>query len=270
MQGLEKDQLYIYQAYDVQPYFPKKQCTDTFGKQVRCTLYQALSEHNRLPGVLLIVVGNHRIDDMVTTPYHTKRVWNTLFTEIDRAIKARKNDLPRKAYLNEEPRVFVVNIAPRFKEHCENVDSGFDSFKTKRRRLNNLLPQLAAKFEFEVLAINGILPDNPEFFEMSTGKLSGKGMREYWVSVCRELKVADERVKEKIRNNIIKSYLEDQKHEERIQSEKDEFRVERNRFTDFRSGDGNFDRRNVKSKSASFRKPNFGRNRFHRGHSAQR
>lgn len=214
MQGLEKDQLYIYQAYDVQIFYPKKQCSDTFGKQVRTTLYQALKENNKLPAVLLVITGNDKIDNMVSTPYHTKRIWNTLFTEIDRAIKARKNDLPRKAYLNEEPRVFISNVYPRYKDHCERLDAGFDTFKTKRRRLNNILPQVAEKYSFEVMSVTGIMPDNSEFFEMSTGKLSGKGMREFWVSISKELKFADETVKERIRNGIIKSYLDDKKHED--------------------------------------------------------
>lgn len=272
MQHLEKDQLYLYQAYDVQSFFPKKQCTDSFGKQVRCTLYEALSQHNNLPAVLIIVIGNNRIDDLVTTPYHTKRVWNTLFTEVDRTIKARKNDLPRKAFLNEEPRVFIVNIAPRFKDHCENLNDGFDTFKTKRRRLNNLLPQLTAKFDFEVLAVNGILPDNPEFFEMSTAKLSGKGMREYWFSVSRELKIADERIKEKIRNDIIKSYLDDKKQEEIIQKDRSEFSAERKRFENvgFSGKTNKLDRGDGRGSNNYFRKPNFGRNRFNRGHSASR
>lgn len=272
MQGLEKDQLYLYQAYDVKVFYPKKQCSDTFGRQVRYTLYQGLAENNKLPAVLLIVIGNNRIDDLVSTPYHTKRIWNTLFTEIDRAIKARKNDLPRKCFLNEEPRVFVVNVYPRFKDHCEQKNEGFDTFKTKRRRINNILPQISQKYGFNVITVNGIIPDNEEFFELSTGKLSGKGMREYWNSVSRELKVADETIKEKIRNDIIKSYLDDRKQEEKIQTEKREFATERSRLSD----SNNFTRQNRLDRgdnrfNNSFQwKPNFRGNRFNRGHSANR
>lgn len=230
MQGLEKDQLYLYQAYDVQGFYPRKLCTDTFGKQVRSTLYEALKQHNRLPAVLLIVTGNDKIDRMVSTPYHTKRIWSTLFTEIDRTLKARKNDLPQKAFLNEEPRVFITNVFPRYKEHCERLDQGFDTFRTKRRRLNNLLPQLGQKFDFEIISVNGIILDNPEFFEMSTAKLSGKGMREFWISVSRELKLADECLKDRICNQIIKSYLDDKKQEERLQIEKRNYHNEREGF----------------------------------------
>lgn len=220
MQMLNKDELYIYQAYDVQSYFPKKQCSDSFGKQLRTVLYKALEDHNRLPAVMIFVVGNNRIDSMVTTPYHTKRIWNALCNEIDRTIKARKNVLPRKCFLNEEPRVFFTNIFPRYKDHCDAVDGGFDSFKTKRRRLNNILPQILGKFGFDVLPVNGILTDQEDYFISSTKLLSGKGMEMFWTSISKELRLADERLKENIKNKVIQSYHEDQDELARIRREK--------------------------------------------------
>lgn len=227
IQTVNKDELYLYQAYDIRMYFPKKQCTDTFGKCVRNTLYEALRENNRLPAVLLVITGNQKIDDMVSTPYHTKRIWTAVCTEIDRAIKARKNDLPRKAFLNDEPRVFFSNIYPRYKDHCETHDQGFESFKTKRRRLNNIMPQVMSNYNFEVLPISGIIPDNQEYFILSTGQLSGKGMDAFWRSVSKELKLADELVKEKIKNKIIKSYLEEKHDQEHIRNEQQNIRHER-------------------------------------------
>lgn len=131
MQAQDKDDLYMYHAYDPKFFFPRKLCPDTFGKMIRCSLYEALEQYNKLPAVILVITGNAKIDDMVSTPFHTKRIWRTICTEIDRAIKARKNDLPRKATLNEEPRVFFSNVFPRYKDHCEALDEGFESFKTK-------------------------------------------------------------------------------------------------------------------------------------------
>lgn len=90
MQLQNKDELYIYQAYDVQSFYPNKLCSDSFGKVVRCCLYEALNEHNRLPAVIVVVTGNKDVDDKVSTPFNTKRIWNALGNEIDRAIKARK------------------------------------------------------------------------------------------------------------------------------------------------------------------------------------
>lgn len=227
MQMQEKDGLYLHSAYGVQPYYPKKLCSDSFGKQVRSQLYSALEEHNRLPAVIIVVIGNGKIDDKVSTPFHTRRVWNALCVEIDRAIKSRKNDLPRKAYLNEEPRVFFTEMFPTSKNHCEDLGSGFDSFKSKRRRLNNVLPQVLAKYKFEIMQINGIDPNLDENFVASTGHLSGKGTEIFWKAVARELKLADEKLKETIKNNIIKSYLEDKNEQELIAREKDKIRQDR-------------------------------------------
>lgn len=223
-QNYNRDELYLYQGYDVKLFYPKKQCSDTFGKIIRSTLFEALNQYNNLPAVILVVTGNDEIDDKVSTPYHTKRIWTAVCTELDRAIKARKNQLPRKAFLNEEPRVFFTNVYPRYKDHCESLDKGFESFKTKRRRLNNILPQVASTFNFEVLTINGIIPDNQEFFVMSTGKLSGKGMEQFWISVSKEIRLADERVKAKIKDKIIRSYLEEEKEKDRIARERQEIR----------------------------------------------
>lgn len=227
MQSQDKDQLYLYQAYNVKIFYPKKLCTDTFGKVLRCTLYEGLNQHAKLPAVIIVVTGNKKIDDMVSTPFHTKRIWKTICTEFDRAIKARKNDLPKKAVLNEEPRIFFTNVFPRSKDHCNAVDSGSDSFKTKRRRLNNLLPQVLATFGFKVLNITGILPDDVENFVDSTGQLTSKGILIFWKSVSQELRAADEALKEKIKNNIIGVYLDEVKEQERLDRDRQVDRQDR-------------------------------------------
>lgn len=67
----------------------------------------------------------------------------------------------------------------------------------------------------------------------STGLLSGKGMVAFWKSVSFELRLADERLKGKIRQKIIDSYLEDQKQKDEIRKEKSKFQL--NRFSTPRS-----------------------------------
>lgn len=220
MQVLRKDDLYMYQEYDVYSFYPKKLCNDTFGKVLRSTLGEALGKHNKLPSVMIIVVGNSNIDDKVTTNQHTRRVWTAICNEIDRSLKARKDDLPKKACVTEEPRVYITNIPPRHKDHGENLDDGFEPFKTKRRRLNNILPQVAEKFNFSVLTITGILPDNVDLFVPSTGSLNGKGMEAFWNSVSRELRLADDLVKQKYKNLVIQRYLEDKQDEKQIRLQK--------------------------------------------------
>lgn len=222
-----RDELYLYQAYDVQVFYPKKQCTDSFGKIIRSTLYEALNMYDKLPAVIIVATGNADFDDKVSTPFHTKRIWKAVCTEIDRALKARKNDLQKKSYLNEEPRVFFTNAFPRYKDHCEATDKGFDSYKTKRRRLNNILSQILTNFGYELFTITGIVPDNPEYFVESTKALSGKGMSEFWKSVSRELKISDEKLKERIKSNIIKAYLENKQDQQRLRKECNEIRNDR-------------------------------------------
>lgn len=97
MQNQKRDELYIFSEFDPQPYYPKLLNTDTFGKQITDQLFVALEEHNKLPSVILIVLGNKQIDNMVMNPEQTRRIWNALFTEIQRMIRTRKEDLPRKA-----------------------------------------------------------------------------------------------------------------------------------------------------------------------------
>lgn len=264
LQNQNKDELYMYQAYDVKAFFPTKLCSDSFGKQIRSQLYEAFSQCNKLPAVIILVTGNAKIDDMVTSPYHTKRIWNALFTEIDRALKARKNDLPRKCYLNEEPRVFVTNVFPRFRSHCEKVDEGLDSFRTKRRRLNNVLPQVSAKFDFDIIPINGIPTDKDEYFILSTGQLSSMGIQLFWSAVDKELKLADEKCKEKVKNKIIQAYLDDSEQMQKVHDMRQQMAASRfstprtfsrqNRYKNF---DG------YKNAGSGFRK----NNRDRRGHS---
>lgn len=190
-------------------------------------LHDALQQNNRLPAVLLVITSNTSIDDKVSTPFHTKRIWNALCLEIDRALKARKNDLPRKAFLNEEPRVYFSNIYLRYKDHCEDTGETAESFKTKRRRLNNILPQVLSKFSFDIININGIIPEKEEYFIASTGLLSGKGLEAFWTTVSKELRLHDEKVKEKFKDKIINSFFAERDEYDRIQREKDYFRNRR-------------------------------------------
>lgn len=266
MQMRDKDNLYMYQMYDIESFYPEKLCTDTFGKIIRSLFYEALEKHNRLPAVIIVVTGNDKIDDMTSTSFHTKRIWNALCIELDRAIKARKNDLPKKAILNEEPRVYFNSVFPRHKDHCEEQGEGIESFKSKRRRLNNLLPQVLKKFDFGVFTITGIIPDNDDYFIGSTGKLNGKGMEAFWTSLSKELRLADELLKERIQNNIIQKYLEQQEEESRIRAEKRNVNRERVSLPktfprqDFSRGEGR--------KDVFQRQHRFGKNNRKRGNSA--
>lgn len=267
-QNMNRDELYIYQAYDVKAFFPKRQCADTFGKIIRSMLYEALKQYNNLPAIIIVITGNQKIDDMVSTPFHTKRIWKAVCNKIDRAVKARKNDLPRKAFLNEEPRVFFTNVFPRSKNNCERVDEGFDTFKTKRRRLNNLLPQVAQAYGFNVLNISGIMPDDHENFVESTGILTGKGMLSFWKSVSQELRLADEKLKQRVRNNIINAYLEEERELQKINMEKQ--KLDSNSFPSQKTYDHHDQHRNQNN----FNRPVRGKGRFNwnraRGHSATR
>lgn len=146
IQNQNRDELYLYSHYDPQIYYPSLLSKDTFAKQIHCQLNSALEEHNRLPAVILIILGNKNVDHKVMNPEYTRKVWSALFTEISRMIKTRREDLLEKARVKGEPRVMVTNMIPRYREHNEKTDLTHESFKTKRRRFNGILPQVAGNF----------------------------------------------------------------------------------------------------------------------------
>lgn len=220
IQNQSRDELYLYSEYDPQIYFPKLLSSDTFASQIRCQLYTAFEEHNKLPSVIILVVGNKNVDQKVFNPENTRKVWSALFTEIQRAIKTRREDLPKKAQRVDEPRVFTANMIPRSKEHNDKTDMTHESFKTKRRRFNGILPQVSNNFGYKVLSINGIFPENSEFFAVNTGQLNGKGFKEYWTNLSRELKIQDLKAKEQIKHEIIQNYFDEQREQRRIEQEK--------------------------------------------------
>lgn len=251
MQNLNRDELYLFSDYDPQPYYCKLLNTDTFGKQITSQLFTALEEHNRLPSVIVIVIGNSNIDTKVMNPEHTRRVWSSLFTEIDRMIKTRKEHLPRKAQVVGEPRVLISNVFPRYKDHNDKTEKTNEPFKTKRRRLNGLLPQVAKNFGYSVINITGIVPDNSDLFTVNTGSLNGKGIKQFWTSLSSELKVDDFKQTEKKKNEIVSEYFEQQRELRRINQEqrkvaKDRFSLPRNMsFHEGGRGDNNASKRKV-------------------------
>lgn len=220
LQNLNRDELYLYSEYDPQIYYPKLLDKDTFASQVRCQLFTALEEHNKLPAVIIVVLGNGNVDDKVLNPECTRKVWSALFTLIQRTIRTRKEDLPSKAKSPNEPKIYVSNMFPRFKDHNDKTDLTDETFKTKRRRFNGLLPQIALNFEYKVLPINGILPDNANLFTVNTGQLNGKGMKEFWLCLSRELKIQDFRLKEQSKNAVVQEFFEQQREQRRLAQEK--------------------------------------------------
>lgn len=246
IQNQGKDELYIYSEYDPKFYFPKLLCRDTFASQIRCQLYTALQEHNRLPAVILLIIGNKDVDHKVLNPECTRKVWSALFTEIQRTIRTRKEDLPSKSKNVHEPRVLIANMFPRFKNHNDALDLTKETFKTKRRRFNGILPQVANTFNYKVMPITGIIPDSTDYFTVSTGQLNGKGMKEYWTSVSRELKVQDVRFAEQKKSKIIQEYFDNQREQRRLALEKRKAENERSSLQNSNNqnfgdrGDGNF------------------------------
>lgn len=227
IQNQNRDELYIYSDYDPQIYFPSLLSKDSFVSQIKSQLYTALEEHNKLPSVIIFVIGNDNVNQKVLNPECTRKIWNALFTEVQRTIRTRKEDLPRKCQISGEPRVYVANMFPRFRDHHEKLDGTQESFKTKRRRLNGILPQLANDYGYKVLPINGIIPENANIFVTSTGKLNGKGLREYWYNLSREVKIADVRIEEAKNSDIIQAYFEQQRENRRVAQERQRANNER-------------------------------------------
>lgn len=91
MQNQNRDELYMYSHYDPQIYYPKLISNDTFASQIRCQLATALEEHNKLPAIILIVLGNEKVDYKVMNPEYTRKVWSALFNEIHR-MKRRSSE----------------------------------------------------------------------------------------------------------------------------------------------------------------------------------
>lgn len=239
------DELYLFSNFDVHVYYPNKLCDDTFGKQIRSCLCKALEEHNELPTVILVITGNNKVDQMVSTPMQTKRIWQALLLELDRIIKARKDQLPRKAVVDNQPRIYFTNMFPRHKDHCDKLDKGEDTFKTKRRRLNSLLPAIGQKYDVGIIPVVGLLPDDHDQYSSQTGELTGKGLKEFWYIISKELKYQEVKFQEKLKSEIIKQYFDEQREQRRIQGEQNKGieRFNRNSLPrsfprDFNRGDG--------------------------------
>lgn len=229
MQNQKRDDLYLFSDYDPQPYYPSLLSKETFGMQIMNQLYTALEEHNKLPAVILIILGNKQVENMVMNPEQTRRIWVALFTEIQRTVRTRKEDLPKKCQTVGEPKLMISNMFPRFKDHNEKLDRSEETFKTKRRRFNGILPQVAKEFDVSVLPVTGILPDQAEFFSMSTGQLNGRGIKEFWTIISRAVKLQDVRAEEKQKDLIIQEYFDHQREQRKINQER--FKSRRDRYS---------------------------------------
>lgn len=213
IQSARKDEIYLFSNYDMKAFYPPKLDKFNFARQIRMQLANALEEHNRLPEVIILIIGNMQVERKIFNPVQTRRVWGALFKEIDRMIKTRKDDLPKKCFFEDKPKVYCTSMFPKYKGRNDVPDADGETFKSKRHRFNNLLPQIGRPFGIDMLMITGILPDEPDYFELSTGKLSGKGMSHYWQNLSKELKFEDQKCLEAEKSRVIKEYFEKRKEQ---------------------------------------------------------
>ena len=114
----------------------------------------------------------------------TYEAFNWLFQQINCNFNARKKQLPSRAKPSFAlPLVIMVKLVP-----TPNWADRSEDYKYQRRRIMKALDRLTADYnKFYTLHVDTILPYDDQFFNRN-GLLNGKGYREFWLYLSKELK----------------------------------------------------------------------------------
>lgn len=169
--------LFIHDQFDVITHYEDKE-GQNFIKQIRNNLAQLMAGHAKLPAMILIIISNEVLDDTAFAISQLQKLLTWLLTEIQVMIRIRANQLPDKCKVPTEPAVYLLKFLPR-SQH--NSDSSL--FKSTRRKINNIIPELTNKLGFGFINAYDINTSTALLFDSEGRKLTSAGYVQMWESI---------------------------------------------------------------------------------------
>lgn len=145
-----------------------------FTTQIRGGLATLLSTKWRLPNFIYILFSNDQIQEADILGDETYKVLEDLFTFINRAIIARKTELPKKSRRCDPPSITIVKTVAKPQEQLNTAN-----FKNRRRSFNRALQKISTIFGWRSINIDTIIPSEKSNFD-DQGELSDQGMKVLW------------------------------------------------------------------------------------------
>lgn len=186
--------LYIHDKFDVLAHYENKGHPINFIKQVRNNFAQMLKANAKLPTIIIIMLGNELLEDAAFAVSQLQRMVQWLLAEIDFMIKSRIKQLPEKCITQAEPAVFLLKFLPRTTRAEEA-----DLFKSTRRKINNMIPELTNQFNFGFINAYEINSSSALLFDAKGTKLTAPGMVRLWESISDRVREIIEDKKAKLR-----------------------------------------------------------------------
>lgn len=181
-----KPRLYMHDNYDIIPCYDES-AKGNFLKQIRNSLVHLTKAHYKLPSKILILLDNEILDETAFAVTQLANALKWLFNEMESIITTRRSQLPLRCLKPGEPSVFLLKMIPRGIK-SENISL----FKSVRRKINNLIPAIAEKFEYGFINACEITSDSTTYFDRSGKKLAPAGIIKLWESISQIIQEMDQ------------------------------------------------------------------------------
>lgn len=194
IQDSAKPRLFIHDNFNVFTHHEEKEGQQNFIQQIITNFAQMLKANYKLPAIILILLDNSKLDDPPFATTALPRLIKWLLAEIDFMIKTRLGQLPKRCTTPVEPAVYLLKFLPRT-NHAENADL----FKSVRRKVNNIIPELVNEFQFGFINAYEINTTTALFFNSTGTKLTQAGIVQFWASISKTIQSIIEEKRGKIK-----------------------------------------------------------------------
>lgn len=169
--------LFIHDYFDVIAHHEDKE-NGNFLKQICNNLAQLMKSNTKLPAQIIIILNNDILEDTAFSVTQLPHVISRLLSEIQRMIGQRIKQLPDRCLKPNEPTVHLLKFLPR----ASNSPNS-NLFKSTRRKLNNLIPDITCRYGFGFINAYEINTTSALQFNSDGKKLSPSGVIQLWESI---------------------------------------------------------------------------------------
>lgn len=181
MKAEEDNKLFIHEHYKVQA-FPEghgKYAQNNPYTKICDNLIEAFNNYpDQMPYIIVILLGNVYAHDDVFVDYEFREFIANLLNRLEKVIQDKKDQMPKFAKAQKEPKVLFMRLLPKPAYALRNVEK----FKATRKRANNIIESATTSRGMQFINADEINCSQKCLFTKQ-GHLSEDGFERMWVSI---------------------------------------------------------------------------------------
>lgn len=176
---------YIFKNFDI--FTVTAQSVGNTLSQTENSLIAALNTRNRLPNIIMILMGDQLLADkqLMAVPRYLRQIFDDIFGRCQKHVRQWMSFLPPKAQPFYQPKFMVVKPLPKPERQFQGREELYQELLTQRKAYNDQLVPALHKANMQFVNVGITHMDSEAFIRIghiqdANFKLSPKGLRRYW------------------------------------------------------------------------------------------